>query len=394
MKKINNIKLFQRILGDLIEFINKNNLNWKHFNYKDIEFFYYPQKYIDWKLGFLENKQLKELSKDLEKQYQNIKAQDIYFLIPQILCKINSFILFDKDNINIDYYYILSDFLNFIPENKKPVSFSEYKDSLNFYEEIMFKTLDKIDEDFKNFKIEFSLKLWVNNHNKSKELQIDEKIYISIDKKWITEIKGVYTDWYLWDRIQEAIDHLFLIINILELNWIFHIEDTNKSVFHEKMYVNNKKFDINNFSFTKDINYHSVNHFYYIQKYLWKFYESPIVYIDLEYFYLLSKKLRNTKLITASNFFWTDIFRFESKEFLNYWQAIEVMLWSPEKNIKEELKNKFDLFFPNTTYIEDFWKIRNWIVHRWVLHVDRNKLKEIERISKHLFLKLILANYK
>ena len=204
----------------------------------------------------------------------------------------------------------------------------------------------------------------------------------------------MYEDWYLWDRISEAFNDLMLIINILELNWIFHIEDTNKSIFHERNYINNKKFDVSQFTFTQHINFHSVNDFYFISKYLEKFYEAPAWFVNLEYFYLLSSRLKDTKLITASNFFWTDIFRFQSKEFLNYWQAIEVMLWSPDRNIKEELKSKFELFFPNTNYIEDFWDIRNWIVHRWVLHVHSDALRTIEKISKQLFLKLIVANYK
>lgn len=394
MKKISNKNLFKKVLRDFIKFIEEKELVWKHFNYKNIEFFYSPQSYIGWKLTYLDNNSLKELSKDIEKKYENIKAQDIYFLLPQIFCEINNYILFDSSNINIDYYYVLTDFLNFIPKNWKPKLLLDYENNTNFFEEIIFKTLDKIDEDFKNFTIEFTLKLWFRNFNKSNHIQIDEKVTISVDEDWKTEIKWIYKEWYLPNRLNEAINDLLLIINILELNEIFHIEDTNKSFSYEKMLIDNKKFNVDNFSFTENINTHYVNDFYYIRKYLGKFYEAPVGFIDLDYFYLLSKKLRNTKLVTASNFFWTDIFRFESKEFLNYWQWIEVMLWSPERNIKEELKNKFELFFPSSEYIEDFWKIRNSIVHKWQLSVDSKDLWEIKKISKKLFLKLILANYK
>lgn len=394
MKKINNIKLFEKVIANLIELTDKLSLTWKHFTYEEIRFFCSPEERIDWKLVRSDNNTLKELAKEISELYKNIKTEDVYFLLPQFFSRINSYILFDVDAINIDYYYILSDFLNFIPENNKPTSFLDYANNLDFFQEVIFKTLDKIDEDFKNTKIEFTLKLGSKNLWRPQEIKVDDKIIATVDIDGLTEIRGTYEDWYLWDRISEAFNDLMLIINILELNWIFHIEDTNKSIFHEKNYINNKKFDVSQFTFTQHINFHSVNDFYFIRKYLEKFYEAPAWFVNLEYFYLLSSRLKDTKLITASNFFWTDIFRFQSKEFLNYWQAIEVMLWSPDRNIKEELKSKFELFFPNTNYIEDFWDIRNWIVHRWVLHVHSDALRTIEKISKQLFLKLIVANYK
>jgi hypothetical protein len=86
--------------------------------------------------------------------------------------------------------------------------------------------------------------------------------------------------------------------------------------------------------------------------------------------------------------------RFDSQIFLSYWQSIEIMLWSPEKNIKEELKNKFKLFFPNdNSSIDILWKNRCDIVHNWKLDVADKDLKKVNVISKQLFLKLIVSNY-
>ncbi|MDD2565795.1 MAG: HEPN domain-containing protein [Candidatus Gracilibacteria bacterium] len=402
MKKIiENKGLLKKALFDFNKFAEDNNLSGKYLSFKNVEDFYNKSEYIEIEntsrslkkeFRHIENKSLKELSKNIESLYVNIRFQDIYYLLPQIFCKVYNFLLSDKESINIDYYYILDDFINFVPNFKKPEKFSDLENNYEFIEEIIFKVFDKVDKDFKNFEFNFKFELGFKNLVAPKELFIDDKIKIISDDNGITYIEGIYNKGYIQDKLTTAFDDLLLILNILELNKIFIVNDTNKSISKEKNYMSLSKFDNDKFKFSGGFNSLFFYEFHLFKNHLSKFSEVQIGILNLDYFYLLSNKVRGTNLITASNFFGTDIFRFDSKEYLNYWSAIEVMLGSPETNIKKELISKFNIFFPDTNYIEKFWQIRNEIVHRGRLHVESDDLGEIENISKKLFLKLITAS--
>lgn len=400
--KILNSKLLNKVLWDFESFLIVNKLNWKIVNYNNIKDFYFKIEFEEiekenfWferKQKFIENKLLKELSEDILKNYDTLELNDIYNLLPQILCKIYNFLIWDKENINVDYYYILSWYLNFIPTSEKIDNYSNYISDNSLFEEIIIKTFDKINEDFKKFIFNFEFKLENIHTWNIKNLTIDDRIYIEMSENNDLHIRWKYDKWYIFEKLNNAFRDLMLITNILELNKIIIINDLNKSFWKEKNYIT-KELNDNCFIYS---NWFSTEYFTkiaYVKKYFKNFSQINLWILDLEYFYLLSDKIKNTDLITASHFFWTDLFRFESQEFLSYWQSIEIMLWSPENNIKNELKNKFDLFFPNNNSIDKFWKIRNDIVHNWRLYVEDKELKDIEKISKKLFLKLIVSNYK
>lgn len=397
-KSINNKNLFKKVLRDFNEHINENG-NW----FKELENFHNKIEQItieDTSLSFkrehkyIENKSLKELSKEILLNYYNLWLVDIYNLVPQILRKINIFLWFDKKNINVDYYYILSWYINFIPENIKPEKFSDYENNLDFFEEIIFITLDNIDNEYKNFNFDFKLKIPFEVILKKEEIIIDNRIIISYLEDNSLEIKWIYKEWYILERFYNAFKDLTLILNILELNNILVIKDTNKWFWKYLECCSCKEFNKDNFIFSQRIDHQYGLNILYFQKHLEKFNYSIIWNIDLKYFYLLSNKIQNTNLITASYFFWTELKRFDSQKFLSYWQAIEIMLWSPEKDIKCELKSKFELFFPKeSSKIDILWKDRCDIVHNWKLNIKDENIKLVSEISKQLFLKLIVSNY-
>lgn len=402
MTKIINIIYLKDILLNFEYFLEKNEMSWKIINYNEISDFYTGVKFEDikwvknWlkrKKIYIENKELIKISENISENYENLAINDIYNLFPQILCKIYNFIIWDSEKINVDYYYILSWFLNFEPKTKKVIKFSDLQKDTKLFEEILFKVLDKIDTEYKKFEFTFELNFWnVLSWNIS-NISIDNRVIININENKELLIRWRYCKWFLLNKLESAFRDLMLIMNILEINKIIVIEDKNKAFWREKNYITEPLLK-NCFLYSDNYDSSAYTKIAYFNKHLKNFNQLWIWTIDLEYFYLLSDKIKNTDLITASHFFWTDLFRFESQEFLSYWQSIEVMLWSPENNIKSELKSKFDLFFPKNNSIDKFWKIRNDIVHNWKLYVDSDILRDIEKISKKLFLKLVVSNYK
>jgi hypothetical protein len=390
--------LFKQVLKDFNEHINING-NW----FKELDNFHNKIEFkviennefsLKRERVFIENKTLKELSKIILKDYKYLSLTDIYNLIPQILRKINCFIWFKSKNINVDYYYILSWYINFIPENEKPLNLWEYENNLKFFEEIIYKTLNNIEEDFKNYKFNFELTLPFQNLDKNKCIKIDNRITIEVDNTWKTIISGEYWDWNILDLLRKAFRDLYLILNILELEDILIIDDTNKRFWSWFLYQNVEKYDKSNFKYSNNFSSKYFLEIAYFEKQLKKFSLTNIWVLKLEYFYLLSDKIGDSQLVTSSFFFWTEKHRFTSKEYLNYWQSIEIMLWSPNFSIKKELINRFCLYFTwKESFIEKHWGIRNKIVHNWLLEVNNDDLYDIKKISKELFLKMIINKY-
>lgn len=398
VKNMNENKLLEKVLNDFKNHI-KENWNWlkelEKFHHKvEIKKNEYGKYNIKNIINPIINNDLEKLSKEIVKKYQNIKLIDIYNLIPGILRKINLFIWFDSEKINVDYYYILSWNINFIPNSEKPNIFWDFKNNLEFYKEVIFKTLDDVDEKYQKFYFNFTFKIPFKLISNKDQINIDDRIDISYTEDNTLEIKWNYKEWYILEKFYNAFKDLTLIINILELNNIFVIKDINKSFWEYSECSSCEEYDISNFKYSNIINNPYWLNILYIKEHLKRFNYLTIWSIDLKYFYLLSEKIKNTNLITASYFFWTELKRFDSQIFLSYWQAIEIMLWSPENNIKKELENKFKLFFPNNdNRITTLWKVRCDIVHNWKLEVDNKDLKEVKDISKQLFLKLIVSNY-
>jgi len=411
-KNITNKDLLKKVLSDFNKYIEENG-NW----FKELENFHNKVEWITIEDNFylldnnkeipknttlsfkrepkyIENRPLKELAKEIEKNYENIKLIDIYNLIPQILRNIYNFLWFKIENINVDYYYIINWYINFIPNNPKPSNFSDYENNLDFFEEIIFKTLDKVGDEYKKFEFEFIFKIPFKIVSRKEKINIDDRIKIYYTDDNILTIEWKYKYWYILEKFYKAFKDLTLIINILELNKIFIIKDINKWFWR---YIENyscEEYDKNNFKYSNIIDHQYGLNISYFQEHLSKFNYSIIWNIDLKYFYLLSDKINNTNLITASNFFGTELKRFDSQIFLSHWQAIEIMLWSPEKDIKNELKNKFELFFPkNSSDIDILWNDRCAIVHNWKISIDEKNIKLVTDISKKLFLKLIVSNY-
>jgi len=126
---ISNSSLLKKILSEFLVFLKENNLDRKITSSQDIENFYSKTEWVvlentreNFKREprYIENPSLKELSKEIQLQYPDLRLADIYSILPQILGKIYNFLLSEREAINVDYYYILGDYINFIPENKKP----------------------------------------------------------------------------------------------------------------------------------------------------------------------------------------------------------------------------------------------------------------------------------
>lgn len=399
---ISNSSLLKKILSEFLVFLKENNLDRKITSSQDIENFYSKTEWVvleDTRENFkrepryIENPSLKELSKEIQLQYPELRLADIYHILPQILGKIYNFLLSEREAINVDYYYILGDYINFIPENKKPLSFDQFAEHISFFEEVIGKTLEHVNKKYADFQFSFTWKIPYSFKEKWEPLDVDNRIFIKKEDDYIA-IEWKYNAWYILDKFYHAADDLKIILNILEITGCYRLNDFDKSFWGWSTYPSHKEFSPPDFTHTKLIEHDIGLYISYFKDHLSKFIVSDIFYINFDYFYLLSTKLRQTKLITASNFFWTQRYRFDSQEFLSYWQAIEIMLWSPESNIKNELKAKFELLFPDINPIEDLWKIRNWIVHNGVLTVSKEDLTLVQSVSKSLLLKLITANYK
>lgn len=399
---IPNSSLLKKILSEFLAFLKVNKLDGKITSFHNIEDFYCKREWVvleDTRESlkkepkYIENIPLKELSKEIQLQYPDLLLADIYHVFPQILGKIYNFLLSEREAINVDYYYILGDYINFIPENKKPLSFDQFAEHISFFEEVIGKTLEHVNKKYADFQFSFTWKIPYSFKEKWEPLDVDNRIFIKKEDDYIA-IEWKYNDWYILDKFYHAADDLKIILNILEITGCYRLNDFDKSFWGWSTYPSHKEFSPPDFTHTKLIEHDIGLYISYFKDHLSKFIVSDIFYINFDYFYLLSTKLRQTKLITASNFFWTQRYRFDSQEFLSYWQAIEIMLWSPELNIKNELKAKFELLFPDINPIEDLWKIRNWIVHNGVLTVSKEDLTLVQSVSKSLLLKLITANYK
>ena len=399
---IPNSSLLKKVLTEFWAFLKENKLDKKITSHHNIEDFYCKTEWVvleDTKESlkrepkYLENSTLKALSKEIQSKYPDLQLADIYNIFPQIINKIHNFLLFEWEAINVDYYYILGDYINFVPENKKPSLFDQFEDHLPFFEEVIGKTFEHVSKKYSDFHVSFTWKISYSFKDEVKSLNIDNRISVKKEDDFVV-IEWKYNSWYILDRFYSAIDDLKIILNILEISGCYRLDDFEKSFWGGSTYPSHKAFNPSDFTHTKWIEHKLGLYLLYFEDHLTKFIVSNIYHINFDYFYLLSTKLRQTKLITASNFFWTQKYRFDSQEFLSYWQAIEIMLWSPESNIKNELKAKFDLLFPDINPIEDLWKIRNWIVHNGVLIVSKNDLELVQTISKRLLLKLITANYK
>lgn len=126
---IPNSSLLKKILSEFLVFLKVNKLDGKITSFRNIEDFYCKREWVvleetreslKKEPKYIENIPLKELSKEIQLQYPDLRLADIYHVFPQILGKIYNFLLSEREAINVDYHFILGDFINFIPENKKP----------------------------------------------------------------------------------------------------------------------------------------------------------------------------------------------------------------------------------------------------------------------------------
>lgn len=399
-----NIELFKKLLENFDTYLSDNQISWKIITLDNVNNFY---DHIEWVViedtktklkrepKFIENKQLMEFSKQNLANYNNFEIYDLYKLLPQIFLKIYNYLIWDKENINVDYYHYITWYDNFIPNSPKVSNFSDlYNNDCSLAIEITERVLSKIDKEFGEFQFVFTFEFNFINYEKNKDLRLDNNIHLKIDKEWKFTIKWSYQKWYFFEKLSKAQKDIQLIFNILELQDILTIKDTDKRFWNKKYFHNHNEGKKILFSYNDKFNQDNFQFFLHVWDHLSRFLEIKNGNINLDYFNLLSDKFSSSSLLNVSNFFWTENYRFTSKKFLEYRMSIEIMLWSPQNDIKKTLKHTFSLFFPKEeNMIEKFWKIRNKVVHEWKLFVNNDELNEIEHISKNLYLKLILAQF-
>lgn len=404
-KSIQNKGLLKKVVWDFYDFTKKHkSINrCKLDDYGIIrtpEDYENPDEGITWmRVKYSNNKPLLKISQDLQKEFDCLFVDDIFHILPQILLKGYNFIeLFKKsDNINIDYYWVISNYINFVPNTKKPENFSDYASNLDFFEEIILKTLNHMDKQHSEYIfnytliIPFSHNVWLDDVDLKIE-NLNNNIYL----QWKEESLHIEWNYNGWSNIKQtlltALNHLDIMCNILEINETIQIESEDKWMLSLERMSNVRKPDEIWLSYTTNFDESFFFRFQDFQRYLERFMIKPFYSTNPKLFYLLSDSLIETNLSTASYLLGSDKNRYEWQEFLRYWMAIEVLLWSPQFNIKETLKSEFSNWFPNPQkdYIEYFWKIRNHIVHRGNIYVERDDLSSIKRISKNLFYKMIV----
>ncbi|MDP2684807.1 MAG: HEPN domain-containing protein [bacterium] len=380
-----------------------------HLHLSDLELFYNKQK--DPLKSFIPHKDLENLSKLLEPDYEFLEKRDIYFALSHIFYKIFSYLFWDEKNINIDYQTTSNSFgfcswVNFTPKNKKPKAFEElYQDqSLGFTKEVIETTLSDINAKYNNQHLEFELKFNCQFHNLDEDIKIDDRLEIAIKNKILT-IKGKYSG-----NPNKAGYHLqndlYGILSILEMEGVLLIKDAEKrigsSILSKGIICENKEIE-----FTHKKNKEGGNDsfdimLHYFREYLKKFDERGIGYIPIHLFALLSKQFAGDVITIIPNFFSSENFRFPRTEFFNYWSALEILLGNPKENIRESLVKAYELFYPEEKKLEDkkndpqktiskLWKIRNDIVHNGKIHVDSQIIWDIKSKVKSLFHKILLT---
>ncbi len=375
----------------------------------DLESFYNEQK--DPLKSFIPRKDLENLAKLLEPDYKFLEASDVYFVLPHIFYNIFNYILWDKENINIDYKTTnsrwggFSSWINFTPKNKKPKTFeSLYQNtSLNFAKETIETTLSDINLKYDNQHLEFELKFNCEFHNSDEDIKIDDRLEITIQNKTLT-IKGKYSG-----NPNKAGYHLqndlLGILSILEMEGVLLIKDTEKRMGAQISIGNickDKEIEFTHKKSNKGGNNNFDMILHHFKEHLKKFDERGIAYIPIHLFSLLSKQFDGDVITIIPDFFSSENFRFPRTEFFNYWSALEILLGNPKNNISESLVKAYELFYPEEKKLKDkkndpqktiskLWKIRNDVVHNGKIYVDSHIIWDIKNKVKSLFHKILLT---
>lgn len=97
-------------------------------------------------------------------------------------------------------------------------------------------------------------------------------------------------------------------------------------------------------------------------------------------------------------FFNTEQSRFSGYDFLRYWQAVEVILGSPNNGkIEETLKSGIEEYLSGSRRMEDYQALRNLrhdIVHKGLKNVDPQQLFLMRDLAKSLFIRKLFHKSK